>query len=264
MKRIIFFLLCICTITITNAQTAKPVAKKTLKKIMEMQMPEGDGANGSCVVYHPTTKKYYIPMIGNASYDLVTFDANGKQQKVQSVNNDLRGLWYNPKTKKIEGNCYADGGWVSYTVSAKGEVTSDATPIHEGSKQPSDQSVGVFNAKEAKVYFLSTTGVSVNNLKAEEEKTIELKTAKDADPIIFDNDNEYYNTTSLIYTGIPKAEIGLLNVLEKRIELFNSATGIKTTEWMLPDSVAELKQSFNFAYCNGMVWLFDKENRPLS
>lgn len=261
MKRITLFLVSLCIVTMANAQTAKTVAKKTLKKAMELQMPEGDGANGCSVVFHPTTKKYYIPMVGNAIYDLVTFDAKGKQLNVQEVGYDLRGLWYNPKTKKVEGNCYNEGGWVSYTVNSKGEISKDDTQLHEGLKQPTEQSVGVFNAKDNKVYFLTTTGVSIYNFKAEEEKTMELKTSKSADPIIFDNDNETYNNRNLIYTGLPKAEIGLLNVLDKKIELFNGTTGIKTNEWILPDDVATLNQSFNFAYCNGMVWLFDKENR---
>jgi hypothetical protein len=261
MKRITLFLLSICMLHFANAQTAKPVAKKTLKKVMEFVMPGEDGSNGGSVAYHPTFKKYYIPMVGNASYPLATFDAKGKLLDEQVAGNDLRGLWYNPKTKKVEGNCYNDGGWVAYKLNAKGEINNTTETLHEGMKQPIDQSVGVYNSKADKVYFLTTTGVSIYNMDAQEEKTMDLKTAKDADPLIFDNDNEYYNTTSLIYTGLPKAEIGLLNVLDKKIELFNGVTGIKTTEWILPDTVAELKQSFNFAYCNGMVWLFDKENR---
>lgn len=261
MKRTILLLLSICMITIANAQSKPSAAKKSLKKVMEVAMPGESGSNGSCVVYHPTLKKYYIPMVGNAIYPLATFDAKGKLLKEQEAENDLRGLWYNPKTKKIEGNCYDSNGWVKYTVDAKGNISADAVKIHEGMKQPKDQSVGVYNAKDNKVCFLTFTGVAVYNMNGEEEKTIELKLSKDGDPMIFDSENESYNTTSAIYTGMPKAEIGLLNLDDKKIELFNSATGVKTTEWMLPDTVAELRQSFNFAYCNGMVWLFDKENR---
>lgn len=265
MKRITLLLLSLCVSFFVNAQNpakAKSTpATKTLKKVMEITMPGTDGSNGGSVAYHPTLKKYYIPMLGNASFPFATFDAKGKLLDEQVAGNDLRGLWYNPKTKKVEGNCYNDGGWVSYKLSAKGEINNTTETLYEGMKQPTDQSVGVFNAKALKIYFLTVTGVSVYNMKAEEEKTFELKLSKDADPLILDDENEYYNTTSLIYTGMPKAEIGLLNVLDKKIELFDISTGIKTNEWMLPDTVAELKQSFNFAYCNGMVWLFDKENR---
>jgi translation elongation factor P/translation initiation factor 5A len=255
MKQAILFLFSLYTIGFANAQAQK----KSLKKVMEIAMPEGDGSNGGSVVFHPVSKKYYIPMLGNAIYPFAVFDSKGKLLSEKEAGNDLRGLWYNPQTKNIEGNCYDEGGWVKYKLDAKGNLT-DPEVILEGMKQPENQSVGVFNAKENVVYFLYSGGVSVYNMNGEEIKKIELKKSKSDSAILFLDDNQMYNTTSVIYTGIAKAEIGIFNVEEKKIELYNIATGIYTTEWKLPEQCTNYPQ-FNFAYANNMVWLFDKENR---
>ncbi|MBL0146941.1 MAG: hypothetical protein IPP48_15695 [Chitinophagaceae bacterium] len=268
MKRITLMLLSLCVLTIANAQTTKTAApaKRTLKKVTEIEMPGDGGSNGGSVVFHPITKKYYIPMLGNASFPFAIFDAKGKLISEAEAGNDLRGLWYNPKTKAIEGNCYDSGGWVRYTVDAKGEIPVDfeirsSEKIFDNAmKQPTDQSLGVFNAKEDVVYFLYATGVAIFNMKGEEQKTIELRKTKDGDAIFFDEENYTYNVTSVIYTGIPKAEIGILNIVDKKIEFYNKATGVYTTEWKLPED-ASVQERFNFAYANNMVWLFDKDNR---
>ena len=68
-----------------------------------------------------------------------------------------------------------------------------------------------------------------------------------------------YNATSIAFTGIPKSEIGLLNVVENQVELFN-LEGLLTKVLKLPQD-ALAYEMFNFSYCNGIYWLFDKENR---
>ena len=258
MKRTILFLFSLCLVGVSIAQPQK----KVLKKVMEIIMPgvQGDdGSNGASIVFHPVSKKYYIPMVGNAVYPFATFDSKGKLLYQTDAGKDLRGIWYNPKTKNIEGNCYDEGGWIKYPLSAKGEVNPSEILI-EGLKQPESQSVGVFNAKENIVYFLYQTGVVIYNMKGEEQKTIELKKLKSDTAILFDSETATYNISEIIYTGIPKAEIGILNIETKKIEFYNKATGIYTTEWILPED-AVVERNFNFAYANGMVWLFDKENR---
>ncbi len=269
MKRITLILLSLCILTIANAQTAKnAVTKKTLKKVFEVAMPEGDGSNGGSVAYNPVAKKYYIPMLGNASYPMAIFDLKGKEITNGTAGNDLRGLWYNPKTKQLEGNCYDSGGWVKYKLNTKGDISKDdgyfkSEFIFENDmRQPDNQAVGFFSSQDNMVYFLTQSGgVSVYDMKGYEKKTIALKKSKDADAIYFEDDEDVnpYNST-LIFTGIPKSEIGLLNLDDKKIELYNKTTGVLSTEWQLP-SDAVVFPMFNFTYANGMVWLFDKDNR---
>jgi hypothetical protein len=262
MKRILLFLISLCILNIANAQAPKTTiaTKRVLKKVMEIAIPEGTGSNGGSVVFHPVSKKYYIPMLGNAGYPFSIFDTKGKVLSTKEAGSDLRGLWYNPITKNIEGNCYNEGGWVKYKLDAKGEINEPEVFI-DGAKQPEEQSVGVFNATEKVVYFLYDSGVAVYNMIGEEKKKIVLKKSKsDTAAILFDDDCQIYNTTALIYTGIPKAEIGIFNIEDKKIELYNKATGIYATEWKLPEDCSNYPM-FNFAYANNMVWLFDKENR---
>jgi hypothetical protein len=265
MKRITLFLLSLSFLTLANAQKTT-VAKRTLKKVMEVEIPEGGGSNGGSVAYNPIAKKYYIPMVGNASYPMAIFDLKGKEITNANAGNDLRGLWYNPKTKQLQGNCYDSGGWVKYNLDAKGDIAKDddyfkSEFIFENKmRQPDNQAVGFYSSQDDMVYFLTASGgVSVYDMKGNDKKSIALKKSKNDDVIIFMDEDNPYNST-LIYTSIPKAEIGLLNIDDKKIEFFNKATGIFATEWQLPKDVV-VYPNFNFTYANGMVWLFDKDDR---
>jgi hypothetical protein len=250
-----------------NAQTAKTPAKRTLKKVMEVAMPGDGGSNGGSVAYNPIAKKYYIPMLGNATYPMAIFDNKGKELTNGVAGNDLRGLWYNPKTKQLEGNCYDSNGWVKYKLDAKGNISKGEDDFFKSDyifendmRQPDNQAVGFYSSQDNMIYFLTQSGgVSVYDMQGNDKKSIALKKSKNDDVIIFMDDDNPYNST-LIYTGMPKAEIGLLNIDDKKIEFYNKATGIFSTEWQLPTD-AVVYPNFNFTYANGMVWLFNKDER---
>jgi hypothetical protein len=79
--------------------------------------------------------------------------------------------------------------------------------------------------------------------------------------IIYDVKEDYNNTTA-IYTGITGAEIGLLNYVNKEIELYNISNGLLSTKLQLPvDAPAEA--FLNFSYCNGIYWVSDKNTQDL-
>ena len=71
---------------------------------------------------------------------------------------------------------------------------------------------------------------------------------------------EDYNYTSLICTGVKGGELGFVNVTNKQIELYDMKSGFLVKKLSLPDTTA-VEMSFNFAYANGIYWLFDIENR---
>jgi hypothetical protein len=230
---------------------------QTLKKVLELQMPEGEGTRGASVVYHTTQKKYYASFAGNAVYPMAVFDLKGKRLSGDSLTTqfDTRGLWYNTANQTIYANGYNDAGWMVYELDSKG-IPSGILKKFDGIHQPGEQSVGTYNSKTNQVYFLSGRNVVGYNAKtAETVKELQLLIKDDgeeADSILLP---EKYNQVSLVFTGIPKAEIGLLNITDSQIELFDLVTGTQTKQLKLP-SDAPKETMFNFAYANGIYWLF--------
>jgi len=64
----------------------------------------------------------------------------------------------------------------------------------------------------------------------------------------------------LIYTGLSNNEFGLLNVDKREIELYSAATGLLMTRLQLPPEAA-VRDKLNFAFCNGVYWLYDAGSR---
>lgn len=246
------------------AQPATP-----LKLVMKLQMPEEGGSNGASVVWHPVQKKYYAAMAGNATYPIAVFDSKGEKLSADTLLTlfDVRGLWYNMNTKAIEGNAYNDGGWYAYKLNAKG-IPDEVKQLKEGMNQPNEHSVGSYNAKAKKIYFLYEDAVAVYNpVSGEEEKKIKINfgVKAPAKPIKIqetDPEEHYlgdnYNGTA-VFTGIANAEFGLVNTVDLQVELYNMQ-GYLVKALKLPDG-APVYQMFNFAYTNGIWWLFNKENR---
>ncbi|MBK8953300.1 MAG: hypothetical protein IPM85_14545 [Chitinophagaceae bacterium] len=123
-------------------------APKPLKKVMTLQMAltaddDMPGTRGASVVWHPVQKKYYAAMAGNVGYPMCVFDSKGNRlsEDDHATQMDVRGLWYNPVKKAIQGNGYGDFGWFSYKLDAKGMVIEVET-IKEGQNQPDVQCVG--------------------------------------------------------------------------------------------------------------------------
>jgi hypothetical protein len=257
-----FLLVMLCFTVAANAQTAK-----TLKKVMEFVMPGEtggqDGTRGASVAYNPVLKKYYAAFAGNIGYPMAVFNLKGEMISAEDLKAraDLRGLWYNPISKTLQGNCYNDGGWVNYKIDAKG-MPAEPTNIIDSMHQPDEQSVGTFDGKTKTVYFINNKSVVAYDFKGKEGKSVELIIKKE------EGDEEdalpaRYNNSTVIFTDIPKQEFGLFNTDAKKIELYNRATGKYSTSWILPED-APINTTFNFAYCNGLVWLFDMDTRTWS
>lgn len=266
MRRLsIAFLTIVCFAPIDNfAQQIYALAK-----VLELQMPEGGGANGAGVIWHPEEQKYYAVFAGNTEFPMAVFDDEGERisEDDLSAKFDVRGMWYNKNEKKIQANGYADGGWVNYELDENG-IPTTTTVEAEGMKQPEEQSVGTYNTKNGKIYFLNGNTIVVYKNNGEETgkettlfvgKTNVTDTHKDEsqDPFLLP---EYYNTTTLIFTGKEKAELGLYNTDTKSIELYDIKTGLMTEILTLPEEAPQ-ETMFNFAYANGIYWLFNKEQR---
>ena len=265
MKKLVaaFFLFVAC-------QQVMAQSTQSLKQGITLLMPrtvddEYPGTRGASVVWHPVQKKYYAAMAGNVQYPLAIFDATGRRVSTDDLNcnADVRGLWYNPKTKSVQGNSYNEGGWFEYSLDSKGIPTTTNT-LMEGMNQPDAQSVGTFNAAGDEVLFLDKGNVSLYTYKdAISNTTVNIHwgmSKASADEVVSEETPEEYNGSSVIYTGIKGAELGFLNIDKMQIELYNKKTGLLTKKLLLPDD-APVNAMFNFAYANGMYWLFDIEKR---
>lgn len=237
----------------------------TASRIMEIKIPAG-GANGASVVYHPKEKLFYAAQAGNKEFPLVIFDSEGniKSPETQSALIDIRGLWYNPKTKKIGGNGYQQFGWFTYDLDKSGMVEG-INIFKEGRFQPDDHSAGVLNTEDDEVLFLDGLYIRCYTTNGvDKQKSIQLKmgskSAADGAGISVTLFEESYNTRSIIYTGITGSEIGFLNIIKKQVELYNIKTGYMSKIVSLPLSFKP-ESFFNFSYSNGIYWVFNKETR---
>lgn len=247
-------------------------SQNTLKPFINLQMAEGDGSNSGSVVWNPVTKKYYTTMIGNAIYAMSVFDVKGKvlQQNVDAEH-DYRGMWYNPISRRIEFNCYDSGGIGHLTLNKIGLIDSKVIDF-EGMNQPQDQNVGTYYTPGNHIIYLNTATYEVEKYNAKTGQNagvltqirVGCKTKKDAEELDLDTESsrwESRNINSVIYTGMPKAELAILNYDDRVIEMYDQKTGLLTkTSKKIPDTVT-IHPNFNFSYSNGMWWFFNKDER---
>jgi hypothetical protein len=267
MKYLLILLVFIFSSVKQFAQVKERELKKRIDLLMPMPMDDTyKGTRGGSVVWNPVLKKYYAVFAGNKGYPLGIFDATGKllSDIDQEAKIDHRGLWYVPETKTIMGNGYDSIGWFKYQLDAKGNLIS-VKELFPGLNQPDEQAVGTYNFMEKNVLFLSGTTIKKYNLRTAKEigsKQLHIgKTANDKNSELDPQElPEGYNTTSVIFTGISGGEIGLLNSENRQIELYNYKTGFLTYQLNLPLETP-VEMSFNFAYTNGIFWLFDISER---
>jgi hypothetical protein len=278
MKKILLLLLLLILpfLSFLNAQNSEP---RMLKKVLTFLMPrtvddEMPGTRGASVVWHPLQKKYYAAMAGNIGYPLGVYDVKGKLLSDDSLNcnADVRGLWYNPIKKQVQGNSYNDYGWFAFILNAKG-IPSGSKIFKEGMNQPDDQVVGAYRFPGDQVLFLYEGSISFYKSNAiATGKTLKINWGRSKADGIAEDEEEIedesltpgdYNYTTVVFTGLKGAELGFLNITEMQIELYNIADGFMTKKLKLPED-APMNQSFNFAYTNGMFWLFNMETREWS
>ncbi|NJO24635.1 MAG: hypothetical protein HC867_00875 [Bacteroidia bacterium] len=194
------------------------------------------------------------------------FDSKGNRlsSEDQQALEDIRGIWYNGMAKAIQVNCFADHGWVEYILDKNGNP-EDIKYLLEDMAQPDDQSAGAYDPDNNRVIFLDEmgyvavyafpTGEHVKEFPLHLRKTSGKENADDNEKVIDD-----YNSTNIIFTGIKKAELGVLNTKERKVELYDISTGYLTRILKLPAD-ALVATRLNFSYTNGMVFLFDQTSR---
>ena len=193
-------------------------------------------------------------MAGNAEYPLETFDESGKNIYQAMAYSDMRGMWWNPKAKALEGNCYNDGGIVSIGLTANGHAGTGNKVLFPGSgHQPHEHAVGTIDSKGKEIlYYDDGTVIGYNRKDGQSSGTYLFLSL----PV----NKEQLNWTTMIYTGVKNMEIGLLDIDKGKVYLFSRKDGSHNGTVNLPRSVT-LYEGFNFSYANNYVFLFDQDAR---
>ncbi len=262
---VIALLMAVASISFGQKSASQP---RSLKEVMTLKVSRPGGANGANVAWHPVQKKYYAAMAGNVEYAMDIFDVKGTIAEKTDVETmfDVRGLWYNPKTKALQTNGYNDFGWAEYRLDERG-YPYKASKLSIVASQPAVQSVGAFDPAGNTVYFFdfATLNLEGHPMKSDagvSTKKLHLRAMSEKDlPAISEDDiKDDYNENAIVFTGIKQAEIGLLNATGKQIELYDRSTGYMKQVLQLPaDAPAE--HSLNFSHSNGIYWLFNKVTR---
>jgi hypothetical protein len=235
------------------------------RRVMTIKIPEG-GANGGAVVYHPKEKIYYAVQTGNKDFPMVIFDESSDilSSPDETTRIDIRGLWYNPKTKEISGNGYAQFGWFTYELDKKG-FPERLNNFKTGRYQPDDHSAGVLNTDDNEVLFLNGLNIACYTTDGVDKRKnilirIGQKEQGDGSAMNLTDFEANYNFRSIIYTGYKDAEIGFLNITKKQVELYSIKTSYMTRVVKLAIDFKP-ESFFNFSFSNDTYWVFDKTNR---
>lgn len=210
-----------------------------------------DGYNGLSVTYNPHMDLYYCVFAGNADFPLEVFNSSGKMVMSTNAKVDMRGLWYNPKTKTLEGTKYGGGAFLM-NLDNNGYPISLNYPKNGNQFSTDDiQSVTVSNGKN-EIYAYNNKSITVyNKSNYKKKKQIMLKNL----PTSW----EYINPTSMIYLGVKNVEFGLYDAYGLKLQLFDLKGNFKTSV-NIPDN-APYSEIFRFAFANNKLFLFDADSR---
>mgnify|MGYP003330496660 FL=1 len=136
-------MMAIAAVLLVASLHAESQTPKTLKPTITLKIDRSGGANGASVAWHPVQKKYYAAQAGNETFPMEVFDEKGKMLSDNNLETmfDVRGFWYNPKTKTLQANGYDTYGWAEYKLNGKGIPTS-VTKLDIEAGKPDPQSVG--------------------------------------------------------------------------------------------------------------------------
>lgn len=212
------------------------------------------GANptNASITFNPIEQKYYSLRLGNSTYPMETWDITGGLSIWQDVAGlDTRGIWWNPLTRQVERNCLGNIGWGPIDLDATGNAVSTTTLFFTGMMQPNTQSVGTLDWRTNTVIFYNAGSLYVYARNTGALTTTIPLTGTSLATV---------NSNSVIYTGEVGYEVGLLDYTNKRVLLFDRATGVYTGMSQLPAD-ATTASGYRFGYANARVWLFTSAQR---
>lgn len=209
-----------------------------------------DGTNATAVAWVPDHNIYITAIAGNSEFPLEGFSATGTNVFSTMTGLDIRGLWWNPKKKRLEANAAGDLGWYYIELGASGEPIGDWQMICEGQNQPDFQSAMTLAGKVV-VGYMDGYFYHYNAKKGSFKKDYPLNDYDSADWAL--------NLTTVGYTGISQYPLAVLDYSGRNIVFFGldgSYKGITS----LPES-AVTSEMFRFSIANKYAWLYDVDTR---
>lgn len=228
------------------------LSQKTYQAVNDISLTftGSDGTNASAVIWNSDRKIYYAVIAGNADYPLEAFTKKGKTLHSSMAGIDVRGMWYNSKTKCLEGNGAGETGIFSIALDAVGKPQKPEV-LFSGQLQPDFQSIGAFDDKNQLIYYFYDGIIyTYNRENGEAGEIIELED--------FPGDLENINLTTVIFTDRKGEELGILDI-EGKVYLFDLNGTHKATVQLPEDAITN--DFFRFSFANERIWLYDVDSR---
>lgn len=270
LQKFFYFVLCLITTMQVPAQTTR-----TLRETLRLQMLSGPGTMGAGVAFHGKYRYYYASIAGNIKHPMAIFNIVGERISPGDLATmfDTRGIWFNPAAKTIQAGGFGNYGIISYVIDEYG-IPYNTQEVFKSNWMHDDQASATMNPRDTLLYILDRNIVRAYHPvtgKSIIEKNIVLKpgvfkpkpprpnqppmVVPEADTLL-----NAYNNTSIAFTSLLNAEIGLLNLRDKAIELYSRSEGIMTQKLLLPAD-APVSKRLNFSFANNIYWLYDARNR---
>lgn len=244
MKTLFLSLFFVVTIQVAKGQVTPYATAVTYP--LTLAFPT-DVSNCGAVAFNPVDIRYYTSRIGNITYPLLSFYADGTLAFEDVAGQDTRGIWWNPNTNQLERNCFSAIGWSQIVLDASKNATSAFNIIFAGALSPNAQCEGAYDYINNEVVFYFGGNISRYNRATGTLISITAITGVTFTSI---------NTTAVIYTGVTGYEYGILDYTAKKVIFINRATNAYAGETALP-ATAVTATSHQFSYCNNLLWLFN-------
>ncbi len=226
-----------CQYTLLPTAVAMPVT---------LTFPVAVSSCGS-VAYNPSANLYYTSRIGNAVYPMLTFSTDGTLLDYDTTGQDTRGIWWNPNTGQLERNCFSTIGWGKIDLDINNYAENTFSVIFSGMNQPNVQSIGAYDPINNQVVYYNAGSIHKYN-----RTTGTLISTTAITGMVTTNINAF----TVVYTGAPGMEYGILDWVAKKVVLLNAATCAYAGESLLP-ATAVTAVNYQFSYTNNLVWLFN-------
>jgi hypothetical protein len=233
---------------------------RMLLKVAELPMGPVSAVDGACVAWHPIQKKYYAGMVGGPNELMRIFNEKGEPIDSCTTLANLRGLWYNPTKKLLEGNAVEYKGWFTYQLNEKG-LPEKIEPVFNFDAVSNGQSVGAYLEVDAQGTVAFLFDISVHFFDATNGVFISAVTLPElyGDTKYEINQAGLTHTALVLATGMPEAELAFVNVYKRQIDFIKLGKGYSHS--LIIPQQQPLYGAFNTAFANGILWMYDQQKK---